>query len=205
MNGWRGSFAFGLIILVAIPLLQPLGELTDSAAWQWSRQDGARLWHLSVNTLALTTGTAALALPLGLGVAVLLFRTSLPLRRCFLFLLSLSLFVPLPILVSSWQAFLGADGWLPLAFWRSEDRLWATGLGAAIWIHALAALPWVAFITGIGLTWVEPELEDEAAQIVGPWRVLAFVTLPRARASILAAALFVMLQTAGEISVTDMM
>jgi len=52
---------------------------------------------------------------------------------------------------------------------------------------------------------VEPELEEEAAQSVGPWRVLLLVTLPRVRASILAAGLFVVLQTAGEVSVTEMM
>jgi iron(III) transport system permease protein len=50
---------------------------------------------------------------------------------------------------------------------------------------------------------VEPELEDEAAQSAAPWRVLLQVTLPRVRASVLAAALFVVLQTASEISVTD--
>ena len=72
-------------------------------------------------------------------------------------------------------------------------------------MHAIAALPWVTLIVGVGLTWVESEREDEAAQQVGPLRVLAFVTLPRVRASIFAAALFVALQTAGEISVTDMM
>ena len=77
-------------------------------------------------------------------------------------------------------------------------------MGAAIWIHALGAVPWVAFIVGIGLTWIEPELEDEATLIVGPWRVLFLVTLPRARASILAAGLFVILQTAAEVGVTEM-
>jgi iron(III) transport system permease protein len=164
------------------------------------------LLHLSVNTLALVSGTVTLSLPIGLGLAVLLFRTSLGGRQFFLFLLALGLFVPLPIIVSSWQSFFGADGWLPLGFWHGPDyRPWMTGLGPAIWIHALAAIPWITFIVGIGLTWVEPELEDEAAQVVGPWRVLFLVTLPRVRASLLAAVLFVVLQTAGEISVTDMM
>ena len=92
-----------------------------------------------------------------------------------------------------------------LPVWRRVSPVGHAGMGAAIWIHALAAIPWITFIVGLGLTSVEPELEDEAAQIVGPWRVLMLVTLPRVRASILAAGLFVVLQTASEISVTDMM
>jgi len=43
----------------------------------------------------------------------------------------------------------------------------------------------------------------KAAKIVGPWRRLLFVTCG-ARSSLLAAGLFVVVQTAGEISVTDM-
>jgi iron(III) transport system permease protein len=203
MNGWRVAFGLGLLVFVAAPLLVPFGGLLEPAAWIWTADDAYRLFHLSLNTFILSAATAALSLPLGLCFASLLFRTSFFARRCVLFLLALALFVPLPVLVSSWQGLLGADG---LGFWRgSAARPWATGMGAAIWIHAFAAVPWVAFIVGLGLTWVEPELEDEAAQSVGAWRVLAVVTLPRARASVLAAALFVVLQTAGEVSVTEMM
>ena len=206
MNVWRAVYGFGLVAFVAVPVLLPFGELASPASWVWTAEDGGRLWHLGRNTFALTVGTVALSLPLGVGLAVLLFRTTLFARQFFLFLLALALFVPLPIIVTSWQGFFGADGLAPLAFLGgAEYRPWVTGMRAAIWIHALAAIPWITFIVGLGLTWVEPELEDEAAQIVGPWRVLFYVTLPRVRASILAAALFVVLQTAGEISVTDMM
>ena len=203
MNGWRVAFGLGLLVFVAIPLLTPFDGSLEPAAWIWTSDDADRLLCLSLNTFILSAATAALSLPLGLFLAVLLFRTSFFARRCALFMLALALFVPLPVLVSSWQGLLGAGG---LGFWRgSAARPWATGMGAAIWIHAFAAVPWVAFIVGLGLKWVEPELEDEAAQSVGPWRVLTLVTLPRARASVLAAALFVVLQTAGEVSVTEMM
>lgn len=203
MKVWRVGFGLGLLVFVAAPLIVPFGGLLEPAAWIWTADDAYRLFHLSLNTFILCAATAALSLPPGLCLAVLLFRTSFFARRCIFFLLTLALFVPLPVLISSWQGLLGADG---LGFWRgSAARPWATGMGAAIWIHVFAAVPWVAFIVGIGLTWVEPEQEDEAVQSVGAWRVLALVTLPRARASVLAAVLFVMLQTAGEVSVTEMM
>ena len=180
MTGWRIVYAVGLLAFAAVPLALPLDELAAPASWVWTSEDAVRLIHLSANTLALTAGTVALALPLGLGLAVLLFRTSFIGRPIFLFLLALALFVPLPVLVSSWQGFFGADGWLPLGLLGGAGyRPWVTGLGPAIWIHAFAAVPWITFIVGVGLTWVEPELEDEAAQIVDPWRVLFLVTLPR--------------------------
>ena len=202
MNGCRVVYALGLLGFVAVPLLMPFDGLLHEAAWAWTAEDVDRLLHLGLNTFALTGATIALALPAGVALAALLFRTSCFGRPLLLFLLAFSLFVPLPMVVSSWQALLGADG---LGFWRSTARVWATGLGPAIWIHAVAAVPWVAFIVGLGLTWVEPELEEEAAQSVGPWRVLLWVTLPRARSSIAAAALFVILQTASETNVTDIM
>ncbi len=206
MNGWRFACALMLIVFVLMPLARPFRAIAEPATWTWTEDDAARLAHLAANTLTLTAGTLALALPLGSLLAAILFRTSFVARRLLLFLLAILLFVPLPIIVSSWQGSLGSDGWFPLGFWRTTaDRPWATGMTAAIWVHALASVPWVAFIVGLGLTWIEPELEDEAAQCAGPWRVLMLVTLPRVRASILAAALFVVLQTASEISVTDIL
>lgn len=206
MNGWRSAYGLGLAAFVALPMFLPLGELLLPAVWVWTANDAERLVQLSLNTLTLTFGTAFLAVPTGTFLAALLFRTTFFSRRFALFLLALALFVPLPIVVSSWQAMLGAQGFFPVDFWRdAPGRPWASGMPAAIWIHTLAAIPWVAFLVGVGLRSVESELEDEAAQVVGPWRVLALVTLPRVRASILGAGLFVVLQTAAETSVTEMM
>ena len=173
---------------------------------------------LAWNTLRLVVGTLALALPAGIIGAVLLYRTNLPLRWFWRFLTLLALFVPLPLLASAWQATLGTDGLLPSAAWTtplSNDpdvtatglawKPWAYGLGAATWIHAVAALPWVVLLVGQGLRWVEPELEEEALLCASPARVLTAVTLPRAGAVIAAAALWVALQTVTEITITDMM
>jgi iron(III) transport system permease protein len=202
----RWTHAAALLAFVALPLLLPMRALAWSDTWEWSAGDAARLRQLSENTFVLCAGTIAIALPAGILLATLLFRTSFFGRRFLLCFLVLMLFVPLPVIVSSWQGMFGPDGWLPMDYWRGEvARPWMTGMSAAIWIHAMASLPWMTFIIGMGLLWIEPELEEAAAQVIAPWRVWLFVTLPRVRASILAAALFVVLQTAGEISVTDMM
>jgi iron(III) transport system permease protein len=206
MSGWRVVTAVVLGSLLGAPLLWPFARLVEPATWVWNGDDVYRIAHLALNTILLVGGTCLIAVPVGTILAVLLFRTSMPWRRGAVVVLVLLLFVPLPVIVSSWQGLLGSGGLLPIGWWASGiDRPWATGWGPAIWVHAVAAVPWVACIVGLGLAWVEPELEQTAALQLPPWRVVAQVTLPRCRASLVAATLFVALQTANEIGVTDMM
>jgi iron(III) transport system permease protein len=207
MIRWRIVMAVVLFLAIAVPaglpFLELLGRLQAWRAWL----EAERLGRLAGNTLALVTGTLALCLPAGVAGAVLLYRTDLPGRGLLRTLAVLTLFVPLPLLASAWQAALGTTGWLPLTAWRSPEvgAPWAQGLDAAIWVHAVAGLPWVIVLVGLGLGWVERELEEDALLAFGPWRVLWHVTLPRCRVTIAAAALWVALQTATEITVTDMM
>ncbi len=204
MFAWRLTFGLILVLGLAVPLGLPFFEaLSQERAWQvWG--DGERLASLLGNSIFLVVGTLALVLPAGIAGAVLLFRTQLPWRNFWLFLTVVALFVPVPVLVSAWQAVLGTTGWLPL--W--EDRPgqpWPSGLGPAIWVNSLAMLPWVILLVGQGLLQVEGELEEDALLVAGPWQVVWRVTLPRCRAVIWAAALWVGLQTAGDITVTDML
>ena len=202
MNLWRAAAAIGLALVVGMPLLQPFSRLRDAAAWQWSTDDLERIGRLAANTFLLAGGTVLLAVPAGTLLAVLLFsqrRWAASHRR--VLLLALLVVVALrPAAGDRAQAGKAPSARaasLPIALWRSgPTRPWATGWGPAIWVHAAAAVPWVVTcIVGLGLRWVEPELEEEAALQLPPWRVVLFVTLPRCRASIVAAALFVGLQT----------
>ncbi len=208
MTRWRLMIASILLAVLAVPLAAPVGQLlSDPTAWR-SWTEAPRLLTLARNTFFLVAGTLALALPLGIAGAVLLYRTDLPLRRFWRFLTILTLFVPLPLFTSGWQALLGSGGWLPLPAWSGSGAVWTPwgqGIGSAVWIHAVAALPWAILLAGQGLSWVEPELEEDALTLMPPWRVLLGVTLPRAGAVLAAAALWVSLQTATEITVTDVM
>jgi iron(III) transport system permease protein len=218
MTRWRVAVAVLLLGVVGAPLAAPFVRLgLDPAAWRvWG--DSERLLGLARNTALLTAGVLALALPVGVAGAVLLYRTDLPFRRTLRFLTILTLFIPLPLFTSGWQAVLGSEGWLPLAWWNPPRpgaasatapggvwAPWGQGVGSAVWIDALACLPWVVLLVGHGLTWVERELEEDALTAAGPWRVLFGVTLWRARAAVAAAALWAALLTAGEITVTDVM
>jgi iron(III) transport system permease protein len=72
-------------------------------------------------------------------------------------------------------------------------------------VHAIAALPWVILVAGVGLCAVEPELEESALLEFGGWRVLTRVTMRRAIGAIAAAALAVAVLTAGDMTVTDLL
>jgi iron(III) transport system permease protein len=207
-----------LFVLIGVPLLLPFLDLfRHPSAWHAWRE-AARFWLLGGNTLLLVAGVLLLALPAGVAGAVLFYRTDLPGRHAFRLATILTLFVPLTLFASGWQAALGSGGWLPVAVWSTPPpddpeaslpripwKPWAQGLPAAVWVHAVAGLPWVILLVGQGLCWVERELEEDALTAAGPGRVLWWVTLRRAAPSLGAAALWVALQTATEITVTDMM
>src|SRR5262245_48489372 len=206
MSRWGLALAVVLLLLIGVPLALPLTEAAyHIPAWPlWS--DASRLLTLAQNTLLLVAGTLAISLPAGILGAILLYRTDLPLRRAWRGLTVISLFVPLPVIASSWQAALGSGGlFTPPTSEASAWRPWDQGLRAAILVHAVAGLPWVVWLVGRGLCWVERELEEDALTMMRPARVLWHVTLRRAWAAIGAAALWVALQTATEVTVTDMM
>jgi iron(III) transport system permease protein len=199
MARWRGIALVFLMGFVGVPLAMPFFELFTTYHPSIANQQ-ARFLILAGNTFALIAGTVCVALPVGTAAAVLLYRTDLPGRRLLRAFTILTLFVPLSVLATAWQLALGGAG-----LWTGAGQRWAEGLAPAICVHAVAALPWIILIVGHGLRWVEPELEEDALLAAGPWRVLWYVTLPRSRGVIVAAAVWVALQVSGEVAVTDLM
>ena len=159
---------------------------------------------LAVNTVILATSTCVIALPLGTVLALLVLRTDMPGRRWVGLLLGTMLFMPLYIQAAAWQAGFGRQGWYRLAYVSLGVPPPLDGWRGAIWIHAMAAIPWVALIVGLGLWFVRPELEEEALLDGTSGQVFFCVTLRRALASVGAAALWALVTTAGEMTVTDL-
>lgn len=197
MTRWRLVALALLLALIGGPLAVPF-----VAAFQ--QLD--RLGVLALNTLAMVAGTLVLSVPLGVLGAILLYRTDLPGRYLFRFLLVLLLFVPPTLTTTAWQATLAHGGWLfALLGHDGHAPLLVRGLLPAIFIATSCALPWVTWFLGQALGWVETELEEEALLHASPWRVLWHVTLPRCRASVAAVAFWVGLQTATDVGITDVM
>ena len=154
------------------------------------------------NSLMLAGAAAAIALPLATMLALLLVRTDAPGRGLAAPLLLALLLVPLYLQAAAWDAGFGKLGWYTAASGSLADPL-LINWRAAIWIHAMAALPWATLIVAVGLQLVEPALEEEALLDGSAWSVFLRVTLPRALAAVGVAALWVMVSTAGEMTVTN--
>jgi iron(III) transport system permease protein len=210
--GWKLLLVVVLAAGAGAPLASPLLTAAGSAAREaWSER--GRLAVLLGNTVLLLGGMLAVAMPTGILGAVVLYRTDLPARRALRFVNLLGMFTPLPLFASAWQAALGTGGWilgLARALWepfasRPEWAPWPTGMPSAVCVHALAAIPWVVWIVGHGLVWVERDLEEDALTAATPWRVFWRVTLPRCQVFLWVAACWALMQGATEITITDVM
>lgn len=152
------------------------------------------------NTCLLVLGTLLISVPIGTLLAMLLVRTNLPGRRFFAACLGMLLFVPLYLQAAGWLAGFGLQGWYSLAIGTGP---WLEGWRGAIWIHGMAAIPWVFLIVAAGLVFVEPDLEESALLDGSPLAVFWHVTLRRSAAAVGAACLWVGIVAAGEMTVTD--
>ena len=160
-----------------------------------------RPFRLALETARLVLATEAIALPSGLPLALLLFRTDLWGRRAVLGLMAVSAFVPMPLLATAWLGALGNAG-RASAFGTGPIL---SGWAGAAFVHAMASVPWVVLLAGVGLRAVEPELEEAALLDMPAWRVLVRVTLRRSVGALAAAALAVAVLTAGDMTVTDLL
>lgn len=197
MKSWRWTGGLALFLLAGLPLLMPLDSLRRfPESWRvWAEAD--RIAGLATNSAALCLGSALVSVSGGLILGALLFKTDLPGRRLAQGVLILTAFVPLPLVTTACQ--MGFRTLLPIA----AGSVWPTGLGPAILIHGLLGLPWCAVIIGLGLRWVEPELEEDGLLCLSPTQVFLRVSLRRALPFTMLAGLATVLTAWNEMAVTD--
>jgi iron(III) transport system permease protein len=181
----RLAWLAAAVVLLGIVLLAPSGTR-----------------RILLNSLWLAGGAVAIALPLGTLLAVLLTRTRVPGRPVAAAAIGLLLLLPLFVQVSGWDAAIGRLGWHTLAF-GSGARPWLSGMTAAVFLHGVAAIPWVTLIVGLGLAQVDARQEEAALLETWPLDVLLRVTLPQCWTFLVAAALWVAVATASDMTVTN--
>src|SRR5262245_49825128 len=171
----------------------------------------ATLWHadprvgrLWLNSARLAALTCLIAMPLGTLLAAAIFKSDVPGRHIATLLLVGMLFIPLYLVTGAWDAGFGIQGWHTLS---TNPHLvhepWLAGWRAAVWVHALSAIPWVVLIVGASLRAVEAEIEEDAATCAAPQNVMWYVSIRRAAPAIVLAGVWVAIMTTTEISVTD--
>ena len=161
-----------------------------------------RTWPLAANTVLLAGSVTAIAVPLGALLAVLAVRTDVRGRGLAAMILGILLFLPLYVQLCGWEAIFGRLGWQTVRFGQIALPL-LSGMSAAIWIHAAAAIPWAALIVGVGLSRIDPALEESALLDAPASRVLLHVTLPQCGSFFLAACIWIFVSVAGEMTVTN--
>jgi iron(III) transport system permease protein len=157
-----------------------------------------RTWSLWKNTLRLAGGTIFLSVPIGVLAAILIHRTDAWGRKAAWFVLVALLFVPIYLQAAGWDTWFGRQSWL----WQGP-RAPTYRLLVAIWIHAAAAIPWVAMIVGGALLQIAPELEESASLDLPVASVLTRVTIPLCLPAILLSCWWIGIMTAAEMTVTD--
>lgn len=199
----RVAILLAWAMLLAGPLLTPAVALAaDPTGWRvWREAD--RLAALAGNTVALCAGTVLLAVPVGWFLGLWAGRIGGPLARLAILLAA---FVPLPVYALAWQTVLG--GWLPplrLAPGQVAWRPWSVGLLPAVWVHGMAAIPWVAWAVASAVRRTDSSLEDEAIQTGGTRTLVRRVLWPRSLSAAVLAGAWVAAQPLTEITVSDMM
>lgn len=190
-------------VLLVGPLLTPVVALAANPAGWGVWREADRLAALAANTAILCAGTVLVAVPVGWFVGLWAGRFGGSAARVGLLLAA---FVPLPVYALAWQTVLG--GWLPpirLSPGEVAWRPWAVGLLPAVWVHATAAVPWVAWAVAAAVRRTDADLEDDALQTGGVRAVIRRVLLPRSLTAAVLAGAWVTAQPLTEIAVSDMM
>jgi iron(III) transport system permease protein len=136
-------------------------------------------------------------------LAILVTRTDLPGRRATWLSLLCLLFVPLYLTAAAWDAGFGQLGWHTVSV-SGPVEPWLAGWRAAIWVHAMAATPWVMLLVAAAARQIQSSLEEDALLDGTAVQVLWHVTLRRLWPALAVAALWVLLATAAEMTVTDL-
>lgn len=167
---------------------------------------GSRVRGLLAVSCQVIAIAAAVALPLGTWLAVLITKTSAPGRRAAAWLLVALLFVPLFLHAAAWQAACGHLGyWTQWAAAGGSASPLLAGVPGAGWLHGLAATPWVTLMVGAALAAIDPKAEESALLDAPPPGVLLRVTLPHAAVGAAAAALWVAVTIAAEMTVSNLL
>ncbi len=155
------------------------------------------------NTFLLVIGTLAIAMPAGCTLAWTLFRTDIVGRRVHFVLLASLLFMPLYLHVAGWQAGFGPQGWLQMGYRGPGTAALLQGWRGAICVHGTAAIPWVTFLVGLGLSIIPRDIEEAALLSAPPFTVATKISFRMAMPALIAAAIWTTVSVSGEMTVTD--
>lgn len=136
-------------------------------------------------------------------MAVLLMRTDVYGRRTLGVAVGSQLAVPLYVFAGSWNAGFGSQGWWPLTQ-AIAVKFDVAAFLAVIFIHSVAAIPWVCLVTWCGLIWSQRSLEESALSEAGNRAVLLQVVAPVLRPWLVLSSFWVCVPILTEMVITNL-
>lgn len=158
--------------------------------------------RVATHTLLLGLGASTIAIPIGL-LCFWTFHSPGWCNRLVWWAMIGLLGVPVILQASAWDSAFGKLGWLTSQRGEVLTPL-LSGWWAAIWIHGLAAVPFVALILWIGSSQQKSLLQEQALLETDRGSVFWHVTLPQMLPLLGAALLWTTIGCAREIAVTDL-
>lgn len=155
------------------------------------------------NTLVLGATSLVIALPMAAALAYALTRCQVPGRAFWEACLLVLLFVPLYIQLAAWEAGFGTGGWYSLLVAGTLRNPPLDGFRGAVWVHAVAAVPWLYWILRLGLTAIPRTYEDAASLDGTRVQVFRHILIPLSLPAFLACVFYVFIITSTEITATD--
>ncbi len=187
---------------LATSFYQASAPLASPPSWFDSDSGSYRWPELLFRSLRLSSLTAITATSFGTVIAFILVRCRWRLSTASRFLWSIWLFLPLPIVATVWLGAISNLG-RAQAFGISSRPL-ITGWAAAWLVHSIAALPLVVTILAIASKRTDSDLEDHARLRHSRIRAIWASTIRSIRPTIFATALILLIVTAGDMTVTDL-
>lgn len=183
-----------LLLLVAVLTLVAI-------LWFFPEPRSRRLLR---TTFSLASSVALIAVPVGVVIAWLVVRTNLPFRTAIGAAVLFALLLPLFMHAAVWEAGFGRLGWYSQLRGMMGRPPPLSGFRGAVWVHALAAIPWAALLAGAQLKLTAANIEEAARLDGSAFRVFRHVTLAQVGPAALLAALWIFVWVAGEMTVTDL-
>lgn len=187
--------------VVAIASLAPAAYLMLREGFSFSRLADSLntpattelLLHTVV--LSITVGTGCLVL--GVGLAVLVARTTLPMPRLWIVILTMPLAVP---------GYVSAYTWVAASLRYAPESTAIFGLGGSTLVLILGLFPYVFLPSVAALRGVDVAHEEAARSLgLSPWRTWWTVTVPQLRVAVSAGMLIVILHVLAEFGALELL
>jgi iron(III) transport system permease protein len=188
------------VLALAVALIPPLsatGYQLFANTSAWGLLTNARLWWLLLRSLGLSISVTALALALGITLGLLYSRAEFPLKRLLFATHVGVVFLPPFLPALGWFHIFGLEG---LLGGSASTRLLFSEFGVVMALVGCLT-PVVTVLTNLGMSGVDPALEDAARIVATPWRTAGRILVPCAMPSIALSGIVVFVLAFSELGV----